>query len=358
MIEQAPQAVAQQALDDLVARLTSTRFARLPPSEGWERGTNPDVLARLVQTWRTDYDWRAHEARVLALPWESAGTGQAAVRVVHQRAASPHGPAVVLLHGWPDSVLRFERLLPLLKDVHVVVPALPGFPFSHSSQDRGVSVARMGALVGDAMQALGYERYVVSGGDVGADVAEQLSVLRPKAVAALHLTNISPLHAVFADRATLAPDDLRYLDLVAAWQRKEGGYIAEQSSKPHTLAPGLADSPAGLAAWLVEKLAGWSHQPFSDDELLTWISVYWFSETIGTSFAPYAEFAKPVDFVRTPTVLSTFAHDTKPVPRSFASRFVNVVEFLNHDQGGHFAAWEQPERYAEDLRRAISIANG
>jgi hypothetical protein len=142
---------------------------------------------------------------------------------------------------------------------------------------------------------------------------------------------------------------------VAVWQRKEGGYIAEQSTKPHTLAPGLADSPAGLAAWLVEKLRSWSETPFAEEDLVTWISAYWFTGAIGTSFAPYVEFAPPVPYVRTPTLLSAFAHDTKPAPRGFASRFVNVQEFIEHKSGGHFAAWEQPERYAEDLRRAVAL---
>lgn len=347
-------------LDDLRRRLQSTRPPRLPLGvAGWERGTNAEALSALLEHWRDGYDWRVHEARILGLPWKTIRDGDLEVRAIHRRAEiSGDAPAVLLLHGWPDSVLRFERVLPLLTDLNVVVPALPGFPFAPELTKPGMSVVAMASAVAECMRSLGYRRYVVSGGDVGADVAEQLAVMHPERVAALHLTNISPLHAVFAERSTLDAHHLRYLDAVAAWQRSEGGYIAEQSTKPHTLAPGLADSPAGLAAWLLEKLQGWSDAPFSHDDLLTWISAYWFTNAIGTSFAPYVEFAKPVPYLPTPTVLSAFAHDTKPAPRSFASLFVNVQEFIEHEHGGHFAAWEQPDAYARDLRAAIALAEG
>ncbi len=322
---------------------------------GSTRGIDADYLATLLNRWRDGYDWRLHEARILSLPWETVSCGDHGLRVVHQRASIEDAPTVLLLHGWPDSILRFERVLPLLRDVNVVVPALPGFPFAPALTKPGMTVKHMAAHVAEAMSSLGYRRYVVSGGDVGADIAEQLAMLQPDCVAALHLTNISPLHAVFADRSKLDADDLAYLDRVAVWQRKEGGYIAEQSTKPHTLAVALADSPAGLAAWLAEKLRDWSETPFPNDDVLTWISAYWFSGTIGTSFAPYIEFVHPVPYVPTPTVLGVFANDIKVVPRSFASHFVNIQEYVEHPDGGHFAAWEQPDRYVSDLRRALAL---
>ena len=347
--------IPQVDIDELHRRLAATRRPVLPRQVGWTRGTDADFLAALLDYWRERYDWRAHESRILGLPWETVEAGDQSLRVIHQRAAAADAPVVVLLHGWPDSVLRFERVLPLLSDVHVVVPALPGFPFAPEASEPGMNVLVMAALVAEAMRSLGYERYVISAGDVGADIAEQLAAMHPDRVGALHLTNISPLHAVFADRSALDADDLAYLDRVALWQRKEGAYIAQQSTKPHTLAPGLADSPAGLAAWLLEKLRGWAETPFSEEDLLTWISAYWFTGTIGTSFAPYVDFAPPVSYVHTPTVLSVFAQDTKPAPRGFATRFVNVHTYVEHKNGGHFAAWEQPELYVEDLRLALTL---
>lgn len=339
-------------LADLHARLRSARAPRLPSGTGWSRGVDADTLADLLAHWRDAYDWRSHETRIQHLAWATAGS----LNVLHQPAGEPGAPTVVLLHGWPDSVLRFERVLPLLDDVNVVVPALPGFPFAAPLTATGTTTVTMADAVAEAMRELGYDRYVVSGGDVGADVAEHLAARHADHVPALHLTNISPLHAVFADRSALDAESLDYLDVVARWSRAEGAYIAEQSSKPHTLAVALADSPAGLAAWIYEKLHNWSEQPPSVDDALTWISAYWHTDTIGSSFATYAEFAPPVSFVTTPTVLSSFAYDTKPAPRSFAERFVDVQEFSEHEHGGHFAAWEQPQLYVDDLRRALRIA--
>ncbi len=255
---------------------------------------------------------------------------------------------VVLLHGWPDSVLRFERVLPLLTDMRVVVPALPGFPFAAPLSTPGMSVNRIAELVAAALDELGSARYTVSGGDVGGTVAEILAAEHPDRVASLHLTDISPRHALTADPATLAPDAAAYLGEAARWFRTEGGYIAEQSTRPNTLAVALGDSPAGLAAWLVEKLESWSDESaFTADELLTWVTAYWVTGTIGTSFATYTEPASVPDRIETPTVLSAFPHDIKPAPRSYAEAFVNVREYVEHRAGGHFAAWEQPRSYAQ-----------
>ncbi|MEH3154904.1 MAG: alpha/beta fold hydrolase [Gordonia paraffinivorans] len=341
-------------LTDLRRRLLSTRLSPTMGDADGARGMDRWVLLRLLRRW-AEFDWRAKEADILALPWRLVGSGDATLSVVHQPASEPDAPVVVLLHGWPDSVLRFEKALPLMRDLHVVAPALPGHPFAAGGP--GTDTRTIAGIVAGMMAELGHDRYVVSGGDVGADVAEHLADLAPDRVSALHLTNISPMHAVFADRTQLGPDDLAYLDLAARWQRAEGGYIVEQSSKPQTLAAGLADSPAGLAAWIGEKLLSWSGSPMPDEDMLTWISASWFTESIGSSFTTYASPVPPVPYVSTPTVLSTFAHDTKPAPREFAARYANVVEFRDHDRGGHFAAWEEPELWTADLRAAVATAD-
>jgi pimeloyl-ACP methyl ester carboxylesterase len=192
-------------------------------------------------------------------------------------------------------------------------------------------------------------------------VAELLAAAHPGRVSALHLTNVSPRHRFTVDPASLPPEAAAYLERAAQWARAEGGYIAEQSTRPNTLAVGLGDSPAGLAAWITEKLVGWSDttggidRAFSRDEILTWVTAYWLTNTIGTSFAAYVEVAKPADRVETPTVVSSFAHDILPAPRSYAERFVNVQAFAEHPAGGHFAAWEQPAAYAADLHRAVRL---
>lgn len=346
--------------DETRQRLRRTRHVTTPWSDEPARGVGGAHLEELLDRWADGYDWGAHERRIAALPWvtvQAGGrAGGAALRAVHQRSADPGAPVVVLLHGWPDSVLRFERVLPLLTDLHVVVPALPGFPFAAPLAMTGMSVNRIAGIVADALQELGHPRYVVSGGDVGGTVAEILAADHPDRVAALHLTNIAPLHARTADPATLAPDAAAYLARAAQWFRTDGGYIAEQSTRPNTLAVALGDSPAGLAAWIVEKLQAWSDGPaFTVDELLTWVTAYWVTGTIGTSFATYVEPATLPGRIETPTVLSIFPRDLKPEPRSYAEAFLNVVDYVEHPAGGHFAAWEQPEAYARDVRRAVAL---
>ncbi|WP_072476999.1 epoxide hydrolase family protein [Amycolatopsis australiensis] len=343
-------------MTDLRERLQRTRRVPTPWPDDPTRGIGGADLDALLARWADGYDWDTHERRIRALPWTTVPAGGTELRVIHQRAADPGAPAVVLLHGWPDSVLRFERVLPLLTDVHVVVPALPGFPFAAPLTTPGMSVDRIAGIVADALGELGYARYTLSGGDVGGAVAEVLAAGHPDRVAALHLTNVAPQHAFTADPATLAPDAVAYLDRAARWFRAEGGYIAQQSTRPNTLAVALGDSPAGLAAWLAEKLVSWSGEgAFTADELLTWITAYWVTGTIGTSFATYAEPATLPDRIETPAVLSVFPHDTKPEPRSYAEAFLNVAEYVEHPRGGHFAAWEEPEAYAADVRRAVKL---
>ncbi|WP_194922120.1 epoxide hydrolase family protein [Catenulispora rubra] len=345
---------------DLHARIRDTRRVTTPWSDDKTRGVTAGRLDELLERWADGYEWAVHEQRIAELPWTNMPVGSGYLRAIHQRAADPAAPVVVLLHGWPDSVLRFERVLPLLTDMHVVIPALPGFPFAAPLTDVGMSAARMADIVAQAVSRLGYSRYTLSGGDIGGAVAEIIAAEHPDSVASLHLTNVAPQRALTADPAKLAPDAAAYLARAAQWFRTEGGYIAEQSTRPNTLAVALGDSPAGLAAWLVEKLDSWSDAAnapaFTTDELLTWISAYWETGTIGTSFAAYTEPATlPPGRIETPTVLSVFAHDIKPEPRSYAEAFLNIREYVEHPAGGHFAAWEQPEAYVRDLRRAVEL---
>ena len=342
--------------DEMRERLQRTRRVTTPWSDDPTRGISGTHLDELLERWANGYDWGVHERRIGEFPWVTVQAGDTDLRVIHQRSADPGAPVVVLLHGWPDSVLRFERVLPLLADMHVVVPALPGFPFAAPLTVAGMSVNRIAGIVADALDELGYSRYTVSGGDVGGTVAELLAAEHPDRVAALHLTNVAPRRALTADPAKLAPDAAAYLDRSAQWFRTEGGYIAEQSTRPNTLAVALGDSPAGLAAWIVEKLESWSDESaFTPDELLTWVTAYWVTGTIGTSFATYVEPVTLPDRIDTPTVLSVFPRDIKPEPRSYAETFLNVCEYVEHRAGGHFAAWEQPEAYAGDVHRAVKL---
>ncbi len=267
----------------------------------------------------------------------------------------------MLLHGWPDSVLRFERVLPLLRDLDVVVPALPGYPFAPALTEPGMSTMAMAVVVADLMAALGYERYVVSGGDIGSGVAEALAARHPDRVAALHLTDVPFSHLARTDPADLTEDERDYLAAARRWQRAEGGYAHEQSTKPHTLAAALGDSPAGLAAWIVEKLRSWTdcggdvESVFTRDALLTWITAYWVTGTIGTSFSPYYEERDPVGRVEVPTAVTLFPADLVLAPRAYAERWFDLRVWDVQPDGGHFAAWERPEAFAAGVRAAVGL---
>ncbi|BDZ46736.1 epoxide hydrolase family protein [Naasia aerilata] len=361
MEQSAPDPVSIEAVEDLRDRLRRARFYEGPVRGGWDWGVDRDYLRSLVRYWEQDYDWSAAEARIRALPWVKAGR-EHPLRVIHQ-TASDSDPVVLLLHGWPDSVLRFERVLPLLEDVNVVVPALPGFPFAVPYPGGGASSIEMAAVVAEAMDDLGYRRYVVSAGDVGCDVAEALAALRPEAVAALHLTDLSQYHFLVDLPADLSPAESEYVEMGRGWQAREGGYMHEQSTRPWTVAAGLQDSPVGLAAWLLEKLRAWTDNAgdvesvFSRDDLLTWISAYWFSGCIGTSFFPYAAAGgKPWPRIEAPSVFTIFPKDLVNAPREFVERFFRVVSWTEPDRGGHFAAWEDPEPYIAGVRTALAAA--
>jgi pimeloyl-ACP methyl ester carboxylesterase len=355
--------VDEEAIADLRDRLRRYRsVARAPrPATGADLGVDEALLDRLLVRWRDGYDWRVHEERIAAYPWESTSRADVPVRAIVSRV--PDALVVLLLHGWPDSVLRFERLFPLLSDVTVVAPALPGYPFSPTTSPAGLSPVRSADAIAAAMTEFGFERYVVSAGDVGCDVAEALAARHPDAVAALHLTDVSQLHFISG-----APDDLdgeerAYVDRGRRWQAEEGGYSHEQSTRPHTLAVGLGDSPAALGAWIVEKLVRWTDseghlsRAFTLDEALTWVSAYWFTGTIGSSFTPYAA-REPKNWPRieAPTVFTVFPRDLVNAPRQFAERFFTVADWRTFDRGGHFAAWERPDDYAWGIRRALTLA--
>jgi len=357
----APAEVGEDALTDLHDRLRRRRSSEVVFGETPAPGVNGDWLASLARRWEDGYDWRVHEARIRSLPWELVD-GASPLRVVHRKAGA-EAPVVLLLHGWPDSVLRFERVLPLLTRCTVVAPALPGFPFSVDAPGRGMSVVEMADVIAEAMQTLGYERYIVSAGDVGCGVAEALMRAHTDAVQAAHLTDISEVHleARLPDDLTAAERD--YVRRWRAWTATEAAYGAQQATKPATLAAALTDSPVGLLAWIGEKLHSWTDHGgdistvLAPDDILTWVSAYWFTGAIGSSFGPYASRMPPSnDRVPgdIPVVMSVFPGDLLNAPRDFVERLFSVHSFREHARGGHFAAWEQPEQYVADLEVALA----
>jgi pimeloyl-ACP methyl ester carboxylesterase len=348
-----------EQLQDLARRLQQTRLVEVPSTPG-ATGVGPAWLRLKLDHWRDNYSWAAQEARIAALPWRCTTSTKVPIRAVVAPAGT-EAPVLLLLHGWPDSVLRFTRVLPLLSDVTTVVPALPGFPFAPAVPGGGMTAAEMADAIVAAMAEFGYDRFTVSAGDVGSDVAEAIAGRHPDAIEALHLTDVSQFHYLTAPPADPTPEEQAYIDHGHRWQAAEGGYMHEQSTKPWTLAVGLGDSPSGLAAWILEKLTTWTDcdgdlsRVFSDDEALTWVTAYWMSAAIGTSFAPYAS-GGGMDWprIKTPTVFTVFPKDLVNAPRHFAERYFNVVEWHELEHGGHFPAWEYPHDYLTGIHAALT----
>ena len=364
--------IPQPTLDDLRARLANTRWPDEVEGAGWGHGTNRAYLRTLVQYWHDTFDWRKQEALLNQFAHFRAEVDGVGLHFLHERGRGDHPLPLLLAHGWPDSFYRFHKLLPLLTDpaahggraedaFDVVVPSLPGYGFSDKPTRPGAGDGRTAELLHRLMtQTLGYARFGAHGGDVGSGVTERLALTQPGSLAGIHLTDVPYWHLF-----TLPPDDLSaaeqaYLDRGKQWQMTEGAYALLQATKPQTLAYGLADSPAGLAAWLVEKFQSWSdcggdvERRFTKDELLTNLTLYWATETIRSSFTPYfdQEPARPPQpgKIEVPTGVAIFPHDLVPAPRAYAERFYNVQHWTEMPRGGHFAALEEPELLAEDLR--------
>ncbi len=210
-------------MNDLKGRLRDFRRVPLADGIGWDRGTDANYLAELVDHWAGSYDWRRHEERILSYPWVLTEVGGTALRSIHQTADAA-APTVVLLHGWPDSFLRFERVLPLLTDVNVVVPCLPGYPYADPSPSTGLSATAMADVIAGSLAELGVDRYVVSGGDIGSVVAEAMARQHAGHVEALHLTDLPYLHLFSVDADDLSTAEQKYLADGQAWQRSEGAY--------------------------------------------------------------------------------------------------------------------------------------
>lgn len=355
-------------LDDLRARLLRTRWPTPWPIGGWDAGTDPVELRRLVEHWATGYDWRTHEAAINALPSHVADIDGTPVHYLRFDGEHPGALPIVLTNGWPSSFLELTALADRLATPSrhggdpadaftVIVPSLPGFGFSpqRPSLTEG---ARTHELWHRLMHTeLGFARYGAHGGDLGAGITSRLGEAHPETVVGIHLMAVAAPPEY--DAATVTEQERAHLDAVAAWTADEGGYQHEQSTRPVTLSYALADSPTGLLAWIVEKHRAWSDcagdlsSRFSDDYLLTQASLYWFTNTLSTSFRPYYEYARGlttrVRRVDVPTAVALFPKDLAQPPRSWAERTYNVTRYTRMPRGGHFAAHEEPELLANDL---------
>jgi pimeloyl-ACP methyl ester carboxylesterase len=350
-----------EALADLRARLRATRWPDdAPAGAGWSLGADVTYLRELVSYWAESFDWPAEEAALGRLPRFRTSVNNIGISFLHVRSAAPAGSAlpIVLCHGWPDSSWRYEKVVPLLADAFdVVVPDMPGFGYSDRPEVPLDSIAVAG-LWAELMTTLGYPKFGVAGGDIGSSVSRFLALDHPGRVVAVHRMEASMPVVTGTD---LTPEEQTFIEKAAAWKAAEGAYAEMHRTKPQTAAVALTDSPAGLAAWIVEKLRAWSdchgdvERSFTRDEICALLTRYWLTGTIGSSMRMYAANAAipPEQHARRVEVPSGFAQfpgDTLHPPRAWLERTANVVRFTEFDRGGHFAPFEEPELYAGDLR--------
>ncbi len=371
--------VAESVLTDLGRRLKNTRWPPQPEGAGWDGGMDPGYLRELCDYWKEGYDWRRAEYELNQLAHYLTEIDGFGIHFVYERGKGPAPFPLILTHGYPDSFYRFVKLIPLLTNpaafggreedaFDVVVPDIPGYGFSDKPEKRG-STFRVGDLWGRLMtERLGYERFGAHGGDWGSTITEQLAKQHSASIATIHLTDV-PFGHILRKPDDLSPDEQKFFKRNEEWLQKEGAYALIQSTKPQSLAPGLNDSPAGLAAWIAEKLRTWSdcgenvESRFTRDEILTNVMIYWVTQSIGTSFLTYFDYANAgvmtwmkeglknwAGSTTTPAAFSLFPADIGRPPREWAERFFNVQRWTEMPRGGHFAAMEEPELLAADLR--------
>jgi microsomal epoxide hydrolase len=366
--------VPEEAIADLRDRLARSRLPDQAPADPWAYGTDVGYLRQLVEYWRSTFDWRAEEARLNAFPQFKVPLGGIDLHFLHVPGKGPAPCPLLLLHGWPGSVFEFLELIPRLTDpalfggdpadaFTVVVPSLPGYGLSFKPGQPRFGVEEIADCVAELMHgALGYTSFAVQGGDWGAITATRLGYAHPEKLIGIHL-NLLAIRRDQQDVADPTPEEQAYLEERATWLREETGYSWIQGTKPQTLAFALSDSPAGLAAWIVEKFRTWSdcggnvETAFTRDRLLANISFYWFTGAIGSSFWPYYAVRHrpwPIPDGRTidvPTAYAQFPAEILRPPRSLAQRtYTNIRRWTVMPHGGHFAALEQPEALANEVR--------
>ena len=362
-------AFSDDQLADLKLRLQHTRWPDAPAGTGWMTGTNLDYMKRLTDYWLNDYDWRKAEAGLNALPNYKADIDGVDLHFIHKPSKKADAPAILLIHGWPDSIYRYHKVVEALaEDFHVVVPSIPGFGFSGRTALPADTVADIFAHL--MTEILGYDRFIAAGGDLGAVIAMSLSQRHPETLLGYHVTDVGyPDHTT--DFAALSGPEQAYAGAIQQWFFAHGAFNLVQATKPQSLAFAMNDSPVGLAAWIMSFMAGMgvgddADDRFGRDDLLTNIMIYWLTETAASSFRTYNQNAMHAPTIKgrntgVPVAVATEAPIPGGVrlPRQWADRQTggNVVQFHDMETAGHFAAWEDPAFYVGDLKAFAALLN-
>jgi len=363
-------AISPFIIDDLRERLGRARWPDEIEDSGWAYGTNKEYLYDLCTHWGHGFDWYEQQEHLNTFAHFRTNVEGSAIHFIHEKGTGSRRGPILLIHGYPDSFVRYLKLIPLLtaRGFDVIVPSIPGFGFSDRPRQPGMNPELIADLFARLMtDELGYRQFIVHGGDWGSVIAEQLAIHHGELLAGIHLTEI-PFHHLL----TMKPEDMtgeekKYLQAGREWQMTEGAYALIQSTKPQSLAYAVNDSPIGLAGWIIEKFYAWSDtkgqldNSFTKDELLTNLTVYWVTQTAGSAFRIYYETMRnmpsmqaPVKKIGIPTAVAIFPKDMVPAPRVFGERIFNIQQWTEMPGGGHFAAMEKPELLADDIIKFAS----
>ena len=367
--------VPEADIAELHARLAKTRFPDQAPDAPWAYGTDLGYLRGLVEHWRSRFDWRAWEARLNAFPQFKVPLDGIDLHYLHVPGKGPDSKPLLLLHGWPGSVFEFLEIIPRLTNpvqfggdaadsFTVIAPSLPGYGLSFRPNQKRLGISAIADCCADLMvDVLGHKKFAAQGGDWGAHLCSNLGVRHASKLAGIHVNMLS-LRPDQPPPANPTPEEQRYAKEMQVWLKEETGYSQIQGTRPQTLAYGLTDSPAGLAAWIAEKFHVWTDHAgdfeaaVARDHLLANISLYWFTGAIGSSFWPYYDRLHgpwPIPDGRTvdvPTGYAAFPKEIRRPPRSIAEKtYTNIRQWTAMPKGGHFAAMEQPDALARDVQR-------
>lgn len=387
--------IPEESLQDLRRRVTQPRWPDRETVSDRAQGAQLAKVQDLVDYWATDYDWRKLEASLNALPQFVTEIDGLDIHFIHVRSPHAHALPLIMTHGWPGSFLEFVKVIGPLSDPEpharaqdafdLVVPSMPGFGFSARPQATGWNPERIAGAWAELMRRLGYERYVAQGGDWGAVVTDVLGRHAPEGLAGIHVTSLlgaierppapdtqttvppevaNALKNGEPSPASLSAEETIAYDASKNFAAGGSGFRAIMGTRPQTIGYSLADSPAGLAAWFYEKFAEWTdtdgepERVLTKDDMLDDVTLYWLTNTAASSARIYWEnnaHKTTAGEVSIPAAVSRFPKEIIPLPRSWAERaYPNLVYFNELDKGGHFAAWEQPELFAGEMRAAFS----
>ncbi len=368
-------AIPQDQIDDLHRRLDSTRWPERETVDDWSQGVPLAELQDLVARWRYGYDWRACEARLNGFGQFTTQIDGLDIHFLHVRSPQENAVPLILTHGWPGSVVEFLTAIGPLTDplahggraedaFHVVIPSLPGYGFSGKPVRTGWGVERIGRAWAVLMERLGYHRWFAQGGDWGAIVTTVLGAQAPQGLAGIHV-NMPVARPTREDHANPDPEEQRAIDAGEHYKTYEAGYSTQQSTRPQTIGYALVDSPVALAGWIYEKMWAWTdnrghpRDALSQDTILDNIMLYWLTASGASAARLYWEsfgaIAKSPP-IALPAGVSTFPREITRAPRKWAERLLtNIVYWNEAPRGGHFAAWEQPELFVDELRKCFAL---